>query len=99
MLMQLALGGGLLGALLLAVLLLVKVSKGRGRAEGKLESTKDLIEVQNRANEVVNKQNEVAAEHNAEVVKKVEETHEIHDRLNTDPEFAKRVRDRFTRPD
>lgn len=90
MLNQLALGGGLFGALLLAVFFLVRSSKSKGRAEGKLEAAKQTIEIENN-------RNKITTEANAEIVKQVEQTNEVHDNLKSDPVFAERVRERFTR--
>lgn len=38
-------------------------------------------------------------QNDSEVDEEVERTHEIHDRLDSDPDYRKRVRDRFTRED
>ena len=42
---------------------------------------------------------EQTARENQEIVQEVEKTHEVHDRLDADPAYRDRVRDRFTRPD
>ena len=86
------LAGGLLLVLLLSVFLIAKISKSRGVAKGTVEAHEEQ-------DALVNEQNEIVSRENEAVVKEVEKTHEIHDRLNTDPEFADRVRDRFTRDD
>jgi len=90
MLNQYLLAGGLLGGLLLAVFFLMRVSKSKGRTEGKLEATQQIIEIENKRNEII-------SEANAEVIKQVEQTNETHDKLKSDPAFAERVRSRFSR--
>lgn len=94
MLTQILAGGGLLAALLLIVLVAIKQGRKTGHAEGELKATRaaddKLDQLQNEHNVEVQKQNEA-------VVANLEEVHETHDRLNHDPEYAQRVRDRFTR--
>ena len=84
--------GGLLIALLFSVFMIARVSRGRGVAEG-------TVKANEAADVAVNKQNEVVAAENKAIVQEVEKTNATHDRLNTDPEFARVVRDRFTRDD
>ncbi len=84
--------GGVFGLLLVIVFFLRKASKGQGRAEG-------LQEARAEHNEITNEQNEVVAAENKAIVEEVEKTNEVHDRLQSDPAYAQRVRDRFTRPD
>jgi hypothetical protein len=87
---QLGMAGGGLLLLLILVFFLRKSAKAQGKAEGVQEANEVHVET-------VNKQNEIVAEQNAEIVKNVEEVHEIHDRLDSDPAYRDRVRDRFTR--
>lgn len=89
---NLPLVGGLFAVLLLVVFFLRSASKKQGRAEG-------LDEARQEHNAAVNKQNEVVAAENAAIVKEVEQTNEVRDRIDSDPEYAQRVQDRFTRPD
>lgn len=84
--------GGVFGLLLVVIFFMRKASKGQGRAEG-------LQEARTEHNEAVNEQNKVVAEENKAIVEEVGKTNEVHDRLQSDPVFAERVRDRFTRPD
>lgn len=83
--------GGLLLLVAGAFFFVKKSAVKQGQAQGQLQGQKEIIEV-------VNQANAATAEHNAQVVQQVEQVNEIHDRLNSDPDYAKRVRDRFTRP-
>jgi len=84
--------GGLLLALLAAVFFMRRSATSQGRAEGRLEGQKVIVEQ-------TNKENAATQQRNEEVLAQVEEVHEIHDRLDADPAYRQRVRDRFTRPD
>lgn len=94
MLTQLLAGGGLVVGLLLAIFGLVKSSRSRGRVEGKAEVAK---EYDDKLDAVVNEQNRQILAENKAVVEEVEKTHEVHDKLKSDPAYAGRVRTRFTR--
>lgn len=83
-----------MGGLLLLVWFLIKRQNKISREQGQAEGT---IKTADKYNEAQNKENEKISRENAEVVKEVEKTHETHDRLDSDPEYRKRVRDRFTR--
>jgi hypothetical protein len=67
-----------------------KSAKAQGKAEGVQEANEVHVET-------VNKQNEIVAEQNAQVVKDVEDVTKIHDRLESDPAYRDSVRSRFTR--
>ncbi len=82
--------GGLL-AVVVAFFFVKKSAKGQGVAEGRLEGQQEVIRVTDEVNQKT-------AEQNAATVASLEQTHEIHDRLERDPDYAERVRDRFTRP-
>jgi hypothetical protein len=84
--------GGLFAALLVVVFFLRNASKKQGKAEG-------LDQARQEHNAEVNKANEVVVAENAAIVKEVEKTHEVRDRIDADPAYAQRVQDRFTRPD
>lgn len=92
MLTQVLAGGGLLLALLVTIFFMRKSAEKKGHAEG-------VGVAREERNVAVNKQNDVVAAENAAIVQEVEKTNEVHDRLKSDPAFAERVRDRFTRPD
>jgi predicted metalloprotease len=89
-----AIGAGLL-ALLVAVLGVLGIknsAKKQGVAEGKAQATEAHAAATNTANAAT-------TAHNAAVVAQVEQTHEVHDRLDADAAYRSSVRDRFTRPD
>lgn len=86
--------GGLFAGLLLLVFLLAKFSSKKSRQLGKAEG---VTETASKYNDAMNVENEKIAEANRQIVEEVEETHETHDRLERDPTYRKRVRDRFTR--
>ena len=85
---------GLMGlvVLVLGIFGIKKSAEAEGKAEGELIATQ-------KHDEVVNEANEATIAQNAALVEKLEEVHEIHDRLESDPAYRERVRDRFTRPD
>lgn len=91
---QLLTAGGLIGGLLLLVFLLIKfgnkTSRDQGRAEG-------ISEASDRYNAERTAHNEKVAEENRQIVEEVGKTNETHDRLERDPDYRDRVRDRFTR--
>ena len=87
---QLAALGGFFGILLAAIFLLVRSSKKQGAATAEKKAVETQIYETNKKNEVVAQQNE-------QIVKDVEEVHEIHDQLAADPTYADRVQDRFSR--
>ena len=91
LLTQILAGGGLLAALLVAIFLMRKSAEKKGHAEG-------VGQAREEHNQAVNEQNEVVAAENAAIVKEVEQTNEVRDRIDADPEYAQRVQDRFTRP-
>jgi high-affinity Fe2+/Pb2+ permease len=88
--LQAVAGGGVLLLLLVMVFFIRKSAKAQGKAEGVQEANEVHVET-------VNKQNEIVAEQNAQVVKDVEDVTKIHDRLESDPAYRDSVRSRFTR--
>lgn len=89
---HLLIAGGLLAALLVAVALLVHSRYKRDSVQTKMNA---VVE----ENKALEEQNKTAQEQSATTAKQVEEVNEIHDRLESDPAYRQRVRDRFTRPD
>lgn len=89
-----AMGAGL--AALVAVVIgffgIKKQAKATGVSEGRIEQ-------KNADDVVINKQNADVAQKNEQIVDTVEKVNETHDRLESDPAYAQRVRKRFTRPE
>ena len=84
--------GGLGAALIVALFFLKRAAVGQGKAEGRLEGQVVIAKEASAANEKINEENKA-------VLQQVEEVHEIHDRLESDPAYRDGVRSRFTRPD
>ena len=83
-----ALGGVV--ALVLAFFGVRAAARKEGEARGELEA-------QVRHDEVMNRHNAEVQASNERVVQQMEEVHEIHDRLDSDPAYRDSVRERFTR--
>jgi len=87
---QLYLAGGFFGALLLAIVLLIRTGRKQRQAESEKAAAQEYTEQ-------VIQHHEAVVEQTQEILEDVEKVNETEDRLKSDPAYSGWVRDRFTR--